>query len=166
MPIKSIRPGHQALRKGRVSIANQIYLITVCCKNKESLFLNYEAARALSSTLHRVLQKQNSEILAWVVMPDHMHLLLQLSENELLSKTMNRINSCTAIAVNKALKRHSPVWQGAYHDHAIRDEEQLHTATHYLISNPIRASLVRKVADYPYWNITYATPSEELLNTF
>ena len=166
MSIKTLYPGHQALRKGRVSIANKIYLITVFCKNKESLFLNYEAARALSSTLHRVLQKQNSEILAWVVMPDHMHLLVQLSEDELISKTMNRINSCTAIAVNKALKRHSPIWQGAYHDHAIRDEEQLHSATRYLISNPIRAGLVKNLADYPYWNITYATPSEELLNTF
>ncbi len=155
--------GHKALRKGRVSIPNQIYLITVCCKNKEKLFLDHHAAQILSSLLHRVLQKQNSKILAWVVMPDHMHLALQLAEDETLAKTMNRINSCSAIAVNRALSRHSPVWQGAYHDHALRDDDQLLTAIRYLISNPIRAGLVQNLGDYPYWDITIAEPNEDLL---
>ncbi|MGH8049936.1 MAG: REP-associated tyrosine transposase [Arenimonas sp.] len=155
--------GHQALRKGRVSIPNQIYLITVCCRNREKTFLDHIAAHALSSTLHSVLQKQNSTILAWVVMPDHMHLALQLAEDEALEKIMNRLNSCTAIAVNRAINRHSPVWQGAYHDHALRDEDQLSSAIRYLISNPIRAGLVHKLGDYPYWNITIAEPGENLL---
>ncbi|MGH8104731.1 MAG: REP-associated tyrosine transposase [Arenimonas sp.] len=163
MTIVKHHPGHQALRKGRVSIPNQIYLITVCCNNKEKLFLDENAARVLSSTLHRVLQNQNSKILAWVVMPDHMHLALQLGEHETLGKTMNRINSCSAIAINKVIKRHSPVWQGAYHDHALRDDEQLFAAIKYLISNPIRAGLVERLGDYPYWNIGIAEPSEALL---
>lgn len=163
MTITKHHPGHQALRKGRVTIPNQIYMITVCCKNKEKLFLDHNAARALSSTLHRVLQNQNSKILAWVVMPDHMHLALQLAENETLGKTMNRINSCSAIAINKITRRHSPIWQGAYHDHALRDEDQRSTAIRYLISNPIRAGLVEKLGDYPYWNILIAEPDEALL---
>jgi len=92
-----------------------------------------------------------------------MHLALQLAEDETLSKTMNRINSCSAIAVNRVLNRQSPVWQGAYHDHALRDEAQLFTAIRYLISNPIRAGLVQKLGDYPYWNIVIADPDEALL---
>ena len=96
-------------------------------------------------------------------MPDHMHFALQLAEDETLAKTMNQINSCSAIAVNRALNRHSQLWQGACHDHALRDEEQLFTAIRYLISNPIRAGLVEKLGDYPYWNIVIAEPSEALL---
>ena len=163
MQINIINRGHQALRKFRVSLTSQIYLITVCCKNREKIFQDYSAARVMSSTLHNVLKEKQSKILAWVVMPDHMHLVLQLAEDETLAKTMNRINSCSAIAVNKVLKRHSTVWQGAYHDHALRDEEQLFAAIKYLISNPIRAGLVEKPGDYPYWNIVIAEPSEALL---
>jgi putative transposase len=155
--------GHRALRKFRISLTNQIYLITVCCKNREKLFFDCCAARTLSLTLNTVLKQKQSKILAWVVMPDHMHLALQLVEGETLAKIMNRINSCTAIAVNKTLYRHAPVWQGAYHDHALRDEEQLLVALRYLISNPIRAGLVQKLGDYPYWDITVVEPSEALL---
>ena len=155
--------GHQALRKYRVSLSNQIYLITVCCNNREKPFLDCHAAQALSLTLHNVLKDKQSKILAWVVMPDHMHLALQLAGEETLARTMNRINSCSAIAVNRVLNRHAQVWQGAYHDHALRDEEQLHAAIKYLISNPIRAGMVEKLGDYPYWNIAIAEPGESLL---
>ncbi len=163
MKTDTAKRGHHALRKFRISLPNQVYLITVCCKNREKLFLDCQAARALSLTLNTVLKDKQSKILAWVVMPDHMHLALHLAEDETLGKTMNRINSCTAIAVNRALKRQSQVWQGAYHDHALRDEQQLFTAIRYLISNPIRAGLVAKLGDYPYWNIAIAEPSEALL---
>ncbi len=166
MNTNTIKRGHQALRKGRVSLPNQIYLITVCCNNREKLFLDRAAARVMSLTLNNVLAEKQSKILAWVVMPDHVHLALQLAEAETLAKTMNRINSCSAIAVNKVLNRHSKVWQGAYHDHALRDEKQLFTAIEYLISNPIRAGLVRKLGDYPYWNIAIAAPCEALLQGF
>lgn len=163
MKTNTVKRGHQALRKFRFSLPNKIYLITVCCKNKEKIFLDCNAARALSLTLNSVLKDKQSKILAWVVMPDHMHLALHLAEDEVLGKTMNRINSCSAIAVNKALNRHSQLWQGAYHDHALRDEEHLFTAIRYLISNPIRAGLVEKLGDYPYWNIAITEPSEALL---
>ncbi len=162
MTTNTIKRGHQALRKGRVSLPNKIYLITVCCNNREKIFLDFNAARVMSSILHKVLKEQQSKILAWVVMPDHMHLALQLAEDETLAKTMNRINSCSAIAVNKVLNRHSKLWQGAYHDHALRDEGQLFTAIRYLISNPIRAGLAETLGDYPYWNSVIVEPSEAL----
>lgn len=166
MKSNTIKRGHQALRKGRVSLPNQIYLITVCCNNRENLFVDHNAARVMSLTLHHVLAAKQSKILAWVVMPDHVHLALQLAEAEALAKTMNRINSCSAIAVNRALNRHSKVWQGAYHDHVLRDEEQLWVAIQYLVSNPIRAGLVSNLGDYPYWNIAIAGPCEALLQDF
>jgi putative transposase len=163
MTIKTICRGHHALRKARVSLPNQIYLITVCCKHREKIFLNFDASLTTASTSYQVLKNSSSEILAWVLMPDHMHLVLQLGEEETLSKTMNRINSCCAIAINKVLRGNSPVWQGAYHDHALRDQEQLDSAIRYVISNPIRAGLVEKLGDYPYWNINIAKPEEALL---
>ena len=40
----------------------------------------------------------------------------------------------------------------AFHDHALRANEDLRQAARYVIANPIRAGLVRRVGDYPFWN--------------
>jgi REP element-mobilizing transposase RayT len=103
-------------------------------------------------------------MLAWVVMPDHVHLLLRLGGNDSLPVVMNRINSCTAKAANRALSRMGPVWQGAYHDRAMRADEHLANVARYLVANPLRAGLADRVGDYPYWNIAFAETSDALLD--
>ncbi len=86
-------------------------------------------------------------------MPDHMHLLLELDDSKTLSASMVRINSCFAKAVNEALDRHGPTWQGAYFDRGLRRHEDIDIAIRYLLNNPIRAGLVDKIEMYSYWNI-------------
>lgn len=44
------------------------------------------------------------------------------------------------------------LWQDGYHDHAVRKEEDLLQIARYIIANPLRAGLVKKVADYPLWD--------------
>jgi putative transposase len=54
--------------------------------------------------------------------------------------------------VNAALQRSGPLWQHGFHDHAVRREEDVEQITRYVIENPVRAGLVRTIAEYPYWN--------------
>ncbi len=46
----------------------------------------------------------------------------------------------------------SRVWQKGYHDRAVRREEDLRHIARYIVANPLRAGLVRKVGDYPLWD--------------
>ena len=101
-------------------------------------------------------------MIAWVVMPDHVHLLIRLQGEETLPAVMNRINSCTAKAVNRVIGARGPVWQGAYHDRALRDERDFLPAARYLLANPIRAGLVAGLGAYPSWN-AYEFGMEDLL---
>ena len=39
-----------------------------------------------------------------------------------------------------------------YHEHALRDEQQLLVTARYLVANPLRAGLVTRLGDYPFWN--------------
>ncbi len=110
MKPNSINRGHAALRKGRVSIARQIYFITVCCAKRECFLKPDIAVRAAASPLHRLHLEKHITLLTWVLMPDHMHLLLELDDSKTLSASMVRINSCIAMAVNQALDRHGPIW--------------------------------------------------------
>ncbi|TDV54562.1 REP element-mobilizing transposase RayT [Pseudomonas graminis] len=89
--------------------------------------------------------------LAWVVMPDHFHWLVELGECELEILVLG-VKSHTARNVNKSLDRSGRFWQRGFHDRAIRYEEDLQSVARYIIANPIRAGLVSRVQDYPLWD--------------
>jgi hypothetical protein len=56
------------------------------------------------------------------------------------------------------------LWQGGFHDHVLRQEEDRRAAIRYLIANPIRAGLVVDVRDYPFWG-SGVWSREELIQT-
>jgi hypothetical protein len=44
------------------------------------------------------------------------------------------------------------VWQSGFHDRALRQEEELQTIARYIVANPLRAGLVKRVGDYAHWD--------------
>ena len=147
-------PGHRALRKGRFSAPGQVYLVTVVCKDRQRRFSNFDHACAVSRVLAHGDSWRSACLLAWVLMPDHWHALVQLGE-EPLASVMQRVNSLTARAANRSAGKRGQVWQSAYHDHALRSEESLRLAARYLVANPLRAGLVERIGDYPFWNAVW-----------
>ena len=89
--------------------------------------------------------------LAYVVMPDHIHWLIQLRATTSLNEIVRRLKGRSARRINLARKSGEPVWQQGFHDHALRKEEAIEGVATYLIYNPLRAGLVSDVNDYPYW---------------
>ena len=91
-------------------------------------------------------------MLAWVLMPDHAHWLLQLGEHDSLPSVVTRLKCASARNANRVLQRRGTVWGRAYHEHALRDEQQLLVTARYLVANPLRSGLVARLGDYPFWN--------------
>ena len=147
--------GHHALRKGRVSIANGIYLITTTTFNRQKLFADFAAGCASARCFEDARLLGDAKMLAWVLMPDHLHGLLQLGEQDELSAVVNRLKSASARHVNRALRRTGGVWMKAFHDHALRSEKDLQDVARYVVANPVRAGLVTRVGDYPFWNAVW-----------
>jgi len=88
-------------------------------------------------------------------MPDHWHGLVELGDSEPLDLVINRFKSRVAKAVRSATPATHRVWARAYHDHAARKEEVLVDIGRYIVMNPVRAGLVKRVGDYPYWNAVW-----------
>ena len=84
-------------------------------------------------------------------MPDHWHSLITLQTGT-ISNFMQRIKGRSAIAINRALGNQGKLWQKGFHDRAIREEEDLQVIARYIVANPLRASLVKKIGDYPLWD--------------
>jgi REP element-mobilizing transposase RayT len=96
----------------------------------------------------------DATLLAWVLMPDHAHLLVVLGHGGRLPTLMKRIKNVTALEIGRVTGR-STAWQHGYHDHALREDESLRAAARYVVANPVRAGLVASVADYPFWDAAW-----------
>ncbi|MBB3923325.1 MULTISPECIES: REP-associated tyrosine transposase [Xanthomonas] len=144
-------PGHRALRCGRQSSPNSVYLLTTTTWQRRAVFADFLLA-ATACRAFTAATPCDARLLAWVLMPDHAHWLLQLGSVTALADAVSRMKACAARSVNDQRQHHAPVWSRSYHDHALRKDDDLHAAARYLIANPLRAGLVTHVGDYPFWD--------------
>ncbi|SEP97765.1 REP element-mobilizing transposase RayT [Pseudomonas sp. NFACC02] len=139
------------LRIGRYSQTGQVYLVTSVTLNRQPLFRDWMTGRLVVNQFRIAQQDGRANSLAWVVMPDHFHWLIELEKDDLPSLVL-AVKSRAARDINTHLGRSGQVWQRGFHDRALRKEEDLLAAGRYIITNPIRAGLVRRVHDYPLWD--------------
>lgn len=140
------KPHGKDLRKGRISITLQSYLITTVTQNRQPVFSDFHNARLLIQILRAEQTLGRANTLAFVVMPDHLHWLLQLNAAVSLAKILQSVKGLSAKRIG------SPIWQAGFHDHALRQEEDLQAVARYVIANPLRAGLVERIGDYPHWD--------------
>jgi REP element-mobilizing transposase RayT len=141
------------LRKGRVSISGQVYLVTAVAHKRTPQFREFEAAHVVVNALRWSARSSEARTLAYVLMPDHLHWLGVPAVEIGLSETIRRMKGRSALELNRYRGADAvSVWQRGFHDHALRKEEDLVEAARYLVANPIRAGLVSKVGDYPWWD--------------
>ena len=147
--------GKANLRRGRISETGRVYLITFCTAERADVFSNPAQARAFVLALHsRSLLKQ-SKLLCWVLMPDHWHGLIELGPTDTVSTLVGRIKGVTANSINTNREVRGRVWSIGFHDRALRKEEDLLTIARYIVRNPVRAGLVKRVGAYPFWDATW-----------
>jgi len=72
--------GHSALRKGRRSQAQQVYHITLVTHRRQPLFADFVVGCAAARALVAPENWRQARLLAWVLMPDHWHALIELRE--------------------------------------------------------------------------------------
>ena len=138
-----------ALRIGRYSESGRIYLVTTATLGRRRVFDDFACARCLVGEMRRLAERGGVVSLAWVVMPDHLHWLLQLGEGADLSESIRALKGRSAHRLG------GPLWQRAFHDRALRREDDLLAAARYVVANPLRAGLVTRLGDYPHWDAVW-----------
>ena len=106
----------------------------------------------IGAAMQKAQALDEAQTLAYVVMPDHFHWLLEL-KNGTLSNAVRQVKGISAKALNELHGTQGrTVWQPGFHDHAVREEEDLLPIARYLVANPLRAGLVERLGDYPLWD--------------
>ncbi len=90
-----------------------------------------------------------------VIMPDHLHAVVQLGESHTLSKVLQSLKRFTAREFNKQHERLGHLWQRGYSDFGIRNDKVLNKTISYCYENPVRKGFVKTAKEYPYWRCKY-----------
>ena len=143
------KPHASNLRTGRYSEQGRIYLITAVTQNRIPWFHDVQKARCVVTCMREAQQRGLAETLAYVLMPEHLHWLMTPGKPRALSPVVGGVKSMSARRIGHG------IWQSGFHDHAVRREEDLVKLARYVVANPLRAGLVRKLGDYPHWDAVW-----------
>ena len=89
-------------------------------------------------------------LLAWCVMPNHIHVLIETNSANPVPKIVQGWKSYTARLINQHLGRSGSVWMRDYFDRYIRDDRHLAVVIAYIHSNPVKAGLVSHEQDWQH----------------
>jgi putative transposase len=126
-------PGYKSLRKGRISQENARYFVTLCTLKRQPVLCRDSVPEIVFETLQ--LCSEDFELIASVIMPDHVHVIIRLG-NVTLSRAIQVFKSLSAIAINRKLDRKGPLWQPTSFGHKFRGDYDLAPILSYLWNNP------------------------------
>ena len=145
----------QDLRKGRASIPGAYYHIIICTHQRRRILADDKVASIIFKTFDWLETENRLEWICIMVMPDHVHTVIKLGEEQTLSKILHSMKLFTARKINRHLSRNGSLWQKGYTDWGIRTEAALNDTIRYCYANPVRKGLVEAARDYPYWRCKF-----------
>ena len=91
-------------------------------------------------------------VLIYCIMPNHVHVVMQLPDGEGFSfgALMQRLKGRTAYKANQLLQRNGPFWQHESYDHLVRGTRELERINAYVVMNPVKAGLVENWEEWPF----------------
>lgn len=90
------------------------------------------------------------ELIAWCVMPNHVHVLIRQGDHALLGKIVRSWKGGSARLINLAIHVKGGFWARDYFDRAIRDQDHYWRSIAYIHRNPVKAGLVKESGEWAF----------------
>ena len=126
------------------------YFVTTKCWQGRQIFQVPEIAEILLQTLFYYRDRKAYQLHEFVLMPDHLHLLLTPSETTSLEKAVQLIKGGSSHRIHRERNHKMEIWQEGFYDWTIRGGDDWQTKVEYIRMNPARAKLVLEPGDWPY----------------
>ena len=124
----------------------RIFFVTTVTARREPFFRREATARLLIETIVHYRDAGKYLLHEFVVMPDHLHLLITPAEEIALERAVQFVKG----GFSFRLKSRWAVWQESFTNHRVRDLEDIGNHREYIWMNPVRARLAGRPEDYPY----------------
>jgi REP element-mobilizing transposase RayT len=113
-----------------------------------------DVAQIVLDSTHYGAEIGDYEMHAWVIMPNHVHLLLTPQVN--VARVIGSLKGATARRANELLKRSGPFWQDESYDHLVRSGDEFRRIQRYIENNPVTAGLVATPEEYVWSSAGWA----------
>ena len=135
-------------RVARVVVPGMIYHVTTRGNNRERVFCDQEDFEKYLEICGRYKEKYGFRLYHWVLMNNHVHLLLETEEEGPLAKIMQGISLAYTIWFNKREGKVGHLWQDRFKSVVIERDSYLLECGRYIERNPLRAGLVKDPGEY------------------
>lgn len=141
-------------RLARLIIPGLPHHVTQRGNGRAQVFFDDDDYGLYRTLLAQSCQAADVEVWAWVLMPNHVHLVLAPSDADGLRRALAPVHRRYAGHIHARLKRTGHFWQGRF-GAVVMDEAHLEAAIRYVTLNPVRAGLTARPQDWP-WSSVHA----------
>jgi len=120
-----------------------------CGNNRQRVFLSPLDWRLYLELLARHARRYGTRVLAYCLMPNHLHLLVLPEEEDSLARTLGRTHAEYALALNRAEDRSGHLWENRFRSCPV-ERAQFYNAARYVELNPVRAGLAAVAWEWPW----------------
>jgi len=135
-------------RGPRILLDNVCYHIINRGNQKQNLFLGESDFEKYLQLLKRYKKKYAFKLFGYCLMPNHIHLILELKRPQSLSKLMQGITQTYTAWFNKKYKKVGHLWQGRFKSMIIQKDDYFMECTYYVEMNPVRKALTSSPMEY------------------
>jgi putative transposase len=137
-------------RRARIAIAGIAWHIIQRGNNRSACFFHDDDYRYFLATLAEHSHRWNCAVHAWVLMTNHVHLLVTPDRADGPAHLMKNLGQRYVQYVNRTYRRTGTLWDGRYRSCLAQEREYVLTCYRYIELNPVRAGMVGNPADYPW----------------
>lgn len=134
-------------RPVRIEFPDALYHVTARGDRREDIFEDDQDRQVFLATPERVITQFNWTCHAWCLMDNHYHLLIQTPDGN-LSKGMRQLNGIYTQTSNRRHQRVGHLFQGRFKSILVDSDAYLLEVCRYVVLNPVRAGMVKKVEDW------------------
>ena len=136
--------------RDRTSGTSSTYFITTKTDGGRGLLQSERAANLFLNTILSYRDAGKFQVHEFVIMPNHVHLLITPGENVTIERAIQFIKGGFSFRARKELGIVTEIWQRGYIDHRVRDPADYAQHREYIRANPIRARLAAKPEEFRY----------------
>ena len=150
------------MRYRRIRIEGETYFFTLVTEGRRKILTNTSSVALLDEAIEKIRSRHPFELIAQVVLPDHLHAMWSLPEGDanfsmrwrLIKETFTRNyvkrHGAPEVSAERRARGEHAIWQHRFWEHVIRDDRDFYTHLDYIHLNPVHHGLVAAAADWPH----------------
>ena len=153
-------------RQKRLYFNNAVYHICIRGNNRQMILQAEDDKVAFLETLNKFKKRFQFKLYGFVLMDNHVHLVIGTNNHINISKIMQAITLSYSQKFRRKYKYTGYVWQGRFKSNVIDGDKYILECINYIHNNPVRAEIVSDVKDYPWSSYHFYNDTDNFIKEY